>query len=775
MALVTLASAWLGGIVAGLLLPSVAAVAPWWAAGLTGLAGLCWRQPRWRWALLAGGLLALGAWRGAVAVTAPDDGHVAQFNGYDVVLLGRVPAEAEFDSGGQRFQLAVESVVCGGQSQLAHGLVRVVAPRFPQTHTGDRLELTGRLEEPPDFDGFAYSDYLARQGIFSLIRYPRLTLLTPGQSGDLLTAISGVRQSLADSLDRSLPEPQSALAASLLLGDTSRLPDEVVAAFRATGTSHILAVSGWQVTIVVGLLSGLALSLRGGLLARSLLVVAGTVLYALLTGGAPAVARATLMSLAAVAALQLGRPRDGLAGLGLACLALTVWQPQMALDLGFQLSSLATLGLVTLAPRLLHWLGRWPEWLAQPLATTLAAQALVLPVVVSDFQQLSPVSLLVNLVAVPAVPGALEWSTLAAGLGLVWAPLGVAASCLAWPFLSALIWLVEASSTVPYASLNVGRPQAWLILAYYGVLLLWLSGRSCLGPAWAWRKAHLSPLPARYSLATAVALAALLLGVFSLPDDGELRASVLDVGQGDAILIESPAGYRVLVDGGPDGVAILNALGRRLPYWDKSLDLVVLTHGHDDHTAGLIDVLQSYQVRQVLQGRPPALPSPVYKRWAELLVARGIPVKTAITGQRVDLGAGARLSVLYAGEAWGGDDETLNDASIILALERDQSVLYLVGDAELAPQRILAASGQLKPHSLLKVPHHGAQDSLDPAFIRALVPAAALISVGQRNRFGHPAASTLSLLAPAPVYRTDLQGTTVVTFGENGWTVQTAR
>ena len=772
MALVYLSAAWLAGVYLGLASGAAAVVAPLWAAACAALACLWWAKARLRWALLAGAVLALGIWRGGIALSPPDAGHVANLNEREIVLRGQVETEPEYERGGQRFVVAAEQWLDGQHAQPLHGRVWIAAPRFPQVRVGDEVELIGRLETPPQFDTFSFRDYLARQGIYSLVRYPRLRVLAAGAGA---APLATAREALSGSLARALPEPQSALAASLLLGDTSRLPDDLVEAFRATGTGHILAVSGWQVSIVVGLLSGISLPFARGRVLRFGVVALGAVGYALLAGGAPAVTRAGLMAVLSLLALQLGRPRDGLVGLALACFLMTAYQPPTLLDIGFQLSALATLGLIALGPRFQLRFRRAPLWLGSVLATTLAAQVAVLPLTAVAFQVVSPASLLVNLAAVPTVPGAMEWSAAAAVLGLLWPPLGAAAGWVAWLYLTALTWVVEMGSRFPYASLNVGRAHPALVWAYYGALLLWLDSGRRTGPVWGWLRASTALIPRRLALTTLAGALGLALGAVWLRPGPDLKVSVLDVGQGDAILIESPVGYRVLVDGGPDGVGITNALGRRLPYWDKALDLVILTHQHDDHVVGLIDVLQGHAVRQVLQGRPPERPSPAYRRWEELLRAKGLVVHSAQVGQEVDLGDGAILRVLYAGEAWDGAEESLNDNSLILELKRGPTSFLLMGDAGPAAQRLLLANGLATGPALLKAPHHGAGGSLDANFVRTLAPDAAFISVGQSNRFGHPSAETLALLAPAAIYRTDLHGSLEVTMSKEGYSVQRSR
>ncbi|MHB1414969.1 MAG: ComEC/Rec2 family competence protein, partial [Chloroflexota bacterium] len=766
MALIWLAGAWLAGIYLGLL-ATPAAAAPLWAAGAAGSAALWWRRPEARWALLGVAVAALGLWRGTVAVGTVGADHVSRLNGQEVSLQGRVVGEPEVETASQSLVLGAERVLSPAWEGPAEGTVLVFLPRFPEFRPGDTLTLTGDLETPPDFADFSYRAYLARRGIYSLLRYPQARLVSRTEDEGPLAIIAGVRGRLQESIARILPEPQGALAGGLLLGARNRIPDDVVAAFQTTGTSHILAISGLHVSIVVGLVGGLSARLFGR---RKLLSAAVTALaivgYALLAGAGPSVQRAAVMGILALLATQLGRPRDGLVGLAFACLLLTAINPQTLLEVGFQLSALATAGLIVLAPRLLALIDRLPVWIATTLSVTLAAQLAVLPVVVLNFRQLSLVSLFTNVLAVPVLPGALEWSAVAAVGGLVWAPIGTACGWVAWVYLSALVWLVENASRFPYAAVAVDAPHPALAGLYYAGILLGIYGRwPDLAAVRGASSRFAGYVPSRRILtALAVGAAIVVAALWQSRSDG-LHMTVLDVGQGDAILIQTAAGQRILVDGGPDGVVTASALGRRLPFWDKSLDLVVLTHPHDDHLVGLLDVVRDWQVGEVMVGRPPQNQSLAYQEWTGLLDARGIKVTRARTGQEIGLGDGARLRVAYAGEVWDGDDASLNDSSLVLHLEKGASLIALMGDAGPQVQRWLGQQDRVGPVSVLKVPHHGAADALDAQFLQAAAPRAAVISVGADNRFGHPDAETLNLLGTAAVYRTDLHGSVDIVLG----------
>ncbi len=275
-----------------------------------------------------------------------------------------------------------------------------------------------------------------------------------------------------------------------------------------------------------------------------------------------------------------------------------------------------------------------------------------------------------------------------------------------------------------------------------------------------------------------VALLALLaaivwLGTRGLPD-GKLHVYFLDVGQGDAILIVAPDGRQILVDGGPSPTALLNELGTVLPFWDRSLDLVVLTHPDGDHITGLISLLDRYRVAQVLDV-PQSDSAPEAAPWLERLRARDIPRAYARRGMRLPAG-NVLLTVLHPGpQLLTGTASDDNNNAIVLRLDYGRFSLLLTGDAEREAEEALIAAGLPLRADVLKVGHHGSNGSTSAAFVAAVQPRLAVISVGRENSFGHPHPAVLERLAEVQVLRTDQHGRVeVISDGASMW-VKTTR
>jgi competence protein ComEC len=257
------------------------------------------------------------------------------------------------------------------------------------------------------------------------------------------------------------------------------------------------------------------------------------------------------------------------------------------------------------------------------------------------------------------------------------------------------------------------------------------------------------------------------------PDD-KLHVSFLDVGQGDAVLIRTPNGLDILIDGGPDPQRVNLELSERLPFWDRTLDLVVCTQPHADHITGLVEVLQRYKVKQVLD---PGVPydSAIYQEWLGLIEDKEIEYNIARSGQEIDLGTGIKLEVLNPPESlWEGTDDDVDNNGVVLRLSWDNvSFLFTADIREDLEFELIGQRAKLES-TVLKVSHHGSKTSTTSQFLGVVDPEVAVISVGADNPFGHPSAEVLERLTERlgedNVYRTDQDSTIeFITDGETLW------
>ena len=756
--------------------------------------GFLWRDDaRVRLGSACALVLLLGAVRYQAALPQLDHpAHVAYYNDQGMVrLTGVVRGYPDERDTYTLLRVEAEALEIEGVIHEVHGLVQVQAPRYPENHYGDRLQVSGKLETPPLLDDMDYRAYLARKGIHAQIRFPQIVRLEPDQGSPVWQALYTLKDRARDAIARLMPEPASSLLQGILLGLRAGIPQGLYDDFVATGASHVLVISGANITIVAALFSQVFGRILGKRRAYSF-TVAGIVVYVLLVGADAAVVRAGLMGILWVTALHLGRTATAYVSLLASAWLLTLIWPLSLWDVGFQLSFAATLSLILfVAPleRLLErGLSRWvsPEnarlgvhLLSQVLVVTVAAQILTLPLIVYHFGRLSTVSLLVNLLILPAQAPIMIGGGLAAIMGLVPALEGLAQILfyLPWLFLTYTSAVVRWLASWSQASLEIGHGSALGLALYYVMALTaaWLLRRPSADAGTLSVQRSTTPTATRWLMGGSVLTLVLLgLATTQLPD-GRLHVAFLDVGQGDAILITTPRGQQVLVDGGPSPSALTAALGSQMPFWDRSLDLVVMTHPDADHITGLVPVLERFQVGAWADsGRSDS--DRLYEQCLTRLDAQKLQPVALTAGDRFDLGDGIRLEVLHpAADVWATD---ANDDSVVLRLTWHQASFLLTGDVATTGEQAILASGQPLDATVLKVAHHGSNGSTGAPFLAAVQPQFAVLSVGADNRYGHPAPELLQRLTEQDsltILRTDHHGTVeFVTDGQRLW-IQTER
>jgi competence protein ComEC len=723
------------------------------------------------------------------------------------LIVGSGTAPPEFTSlpaGDGPWTARVESVHQASGQQiatiaLATPAVRCSAqmPAYPRLVAGDTVTWSGGIRTLTDGD---YDRYLAAQGIAANCRATTLEVLAHDDSP--AGRLEALRQASGDALQRVLPEPGGGLAAAILIGLRDRVDRGVAAAFTASGVSHIVAISGWNIAIVAATVAAL-LRTRFSRRRRALITILAIVGYTLFAGASASVIRAAVMAAVALAAVESGRGSRVLVGLAWAVGIMILVEPATVADVGFQLSATATAGLLAWATSITEWLaGRvpgLPSTLRESLGVSLAAQAATLPIALLTFGRLAVIAPVANLVAVPLVPPVMATGALAFGagwasaLGAPGALTGVAAMPAAL-LLSALTAVVQVAASVPGANQTLPVPANVAAAAVAAGLLVPMHRAlsRAAGPRDRSRAAIPSPARTprprlrpryRWSLAGAALLVVLAGSVVAARPDGSVHIIVLDVGQGDSILLEGDRGGRILIDGGPDPNVLVADLDRYIPTWDRRLDAIVLTHPHDDHVAGLVAVVERYQIGRAFESGWPADTS-AYRAWIRALEAKGLPAERLATGQTLRLDD-ANLQVLWPDDGAmrpasldpaATDNRKTNDASIILLGDYEGRRFLLTGDAEEDVDPILLSRG-LPSVDMLKVAHHGSGTASSDALLAAVQPGVAVISVGADNRYGHPAAATVARLRAhsVRVARTDQEGTVETTLDRTAVTVTTSR
>ena len=676
----------------------------------------------------------------------------------------------------------------GGDVLVTLGQPTVLAPgrEGPSARYGDVLLLEGSLQAPPTFGGFDYPAYLARQGITSVMSFPDASLIAEGRGIVIYRWLYSMRRGIARSIASVVPEPQASVGQALLLGLRRTLPEDLEEEFRKTGTSHVLAISGLHVGILLGL--SLVASQRVFGRRRQHYLIAPLVLiwmYALLAAMPPSAVRAAIMGTVYLAALGLGRPRSALPALGAAAAVMVGVDPNVLWDVSFQLSFAAMAGIVVMAEPL--WLrfrtliGVTPEAgasgrafydvIAGMVAMTVAAIIATLPLTAFYFERVSLVGLPTTLLVLPALPAVLVTQAIAGLVGLLSGWLALPLGWLAWGTTAYITGIVDLAARVPGSSIETGRLAPPLVWGYYGLLLLFYAAKPVRsGIRRVFDSLPNVPTPESlvertvpwWLLVLAISSAAMVwIAAVSQPD-GKLHVTIADVGQGDAVFITTPGGQHVLVDGGPDPIEAARLLGAKLPYWDRDIELVVLTHPHADHLVGLTEALRRYDVQRILE-RPIEYESPAYAAWREAVAEEGAIVTQARPGQVFAFEDGAYLQVLSPPEPLlRGTDSDVNNASVVLRLVYGDVSFLLTGDILALAEQALVSQAVTLDSDVLKVAHHGSRSSSSDEFLRRVSPAVAVVSAGEGNRFGHPHPETVTALqrhaGEDRVFRTDESG-----------------
>ncbi len=613
------------GLAAGAWLATQFAVPMWlslMALALAGLALLAARSAHaasdvlWLIGILA--VLAFGVLRATAALPSPAPNSIARYNGKAILMEGVVAEEPDVRPDQTQLRVQPLRVLSNGDVDEDVGdlvLVRVRSDfgsalsqkeRVVVWRYGDVVRVEGRLEAPPRMSTFDYREYLARKGVFAMMSRPDdIERIGENAGAPLHAQLLLFKDRVRQVVKQILPQPESALLNGILIGDDNDITDELKNAFRRTGTSHIVAISGFNVSIVIALVVPLLGRLIGARRASQVALPA-IALYVIFVGMSASVVRAALMSSLALIGLMFWRRGFTLNTLCAAAAIMLIADPNLLYDVGFQLSFMATLGLVLYANRFTVPAERWvnaritsphlrkPAMLViEGVLVTTAAQVTTLPLILVTFNQISNVALLVNAIVLPLQPAVMVLGALAAAVGVISIPIGAVVAWPAYLFLAGTIRPVEWFSQFDAAAMPVyGFGNA--AVALYYIVLIAITVFISAAPATQIAVRRVARTQRKTIVLVALGAMALAGGiVYALQQpDGKLHATFA----GNSAVLQTPQGRRIVFAGGGNLVPMIE---QAMPAWDASIDLLIVPADSDRAASDVLPILQRFAVKSI--------------------------------------------------------------------------------------------------------------------------------------------------------------------------------
>ncbi len=612
--------------------------------------------------------------------------------------------------------------------------------------------------------GFNYQRYLASIGISGTVNVMNISeIKISGKGSGWIIKKMGykIKNTVLGIVRECLPKNQAGLIAGMIIGYKDGLDENAYEAFRKAGLTHIMVASGMNIAFIILPLTFLFRKLRLTRKVANIIIMCVLVLFIFVTGFSASVVRAVIMGIMILTGQIIMRETDIYTSISAAVLLLLLYNPFMIFDIGFQLSFAATISLVMFYPSIKAAVSfkYVPEIVSDTLAATLAAQIGVVPISIYYFNSLSLVSVISNLLVVPTVQVITIIGFIMVFTGLININLAVLIGYINNSVLSFVLFVTEISSKFPYATIKIPTPSILLISIYYATLIYLFKGRKVWGN-----------LINQKKLALTVIIILLINLSCSRLLPKPIEITFLDVGQGDGAFIKTAHGTKVLIDGGgkeSDSKSSFD-VGKSVmvPYildqGTKSIDIVIASHGHADHTEGLEAVLKEFRIGLLIL---PDTNGNGFDRISRLCWEKGIKIIKCSRGNIIKLDNDTKIEVLSPLE-FSKDSlsqQSLNNSSLVLKLIYKNIKVLFTGDSEIPVEERLLASGTDISADLVKIAHHGSNTSSGDAFVNKVRPKYAVISVGEHNRFGHPSQFIVDRMAERNIelFRTDLCGAVI--------------
>lgn len=630
---------------------------------------------------------------------------------------------------------------------------------------GNKIIFNGKYEEPADrknYKGFSYKEYLKTEGIYGIVKVENKIQVIKSKNVSLLQlGINNLSIKIKQNLEKILPEKTVGLAEGILLGDSSELGEGLKENFRDCNLSHMLAVSGMHLSYLIVCLNFVLNKRKFGIRNCKIISIVVIIIFMLITNMSPSVVRAGISAIIGILGTLIYRKQDTYTTIAFACLLTLIKNPFSLLNIGMQLSYLATLGIVTFYPLLSKIKipeGKIKNYIIENTFVTISANILILPITIYNFNTIPTNFLLSNLIAGPVLGISLIFELITVFASFISINLAKIPGFIVNVCLALLTKITEIISKIP--NITVVTPKILCVILVYIIILnicLYINNKEIFK---------------NYKISKVLfILISITLITNSINIESGMRFYFIDVGQGDSTLICTPTGKNVLIDGGGSRTPDKYDVGEKvlLPYLldrrIKKLDYIIISHFDADHAQGIEAVIDKIKVKNIVVSRQ-ASQSVEYDKIIKMCKEKKIKIIDAKRGEKIVIDKYAYFDILHPGDILLDDGKGGLNANAIVAklnykTEKGLFTVLFTGDIEYdAEQELVKEYGNKLKADILKVAHHGSKTSSSQNFIELVKPKIALIGVGKDNTFGHPNESVLERLRDlkCKIYRTDENG-----------------
>lgn len=654
----------------------------------------------------------------------------------EIQISGNVLSISKNSTGAKRLDLTVTSTKLSGFTSEMKFKSRILWDNDLPVELGDQIEITGTIvpiSEPRNPTQFNYKAFLESRNIYTQIRSDSVIQINPDSS--LFSWVS-IRKKALKLVDQNFDPVTAPIAKALLLGYKNELDGSTKQLFARAGLSHIMAVSGLHVGLIIApfwLIIPYFWTKKHGTKIGLVLLILILVLYAGITGFSVSVLRASVMAVLLTYGKLFSKSSDSLNLMGIAALVILLFDPSQLFEIGFQLSFSAVLIILLVLPVIQNVIPYWVriKWYGAPIMViiiSLVVQLGLYPLQAFYFGEVSLISPLANALFVPLLGLIVPLSLLALIISSVVPVFGFFINYPSLIFLEALNDFVSFSSQLSGAWFEVQKPGM-------STFLFWISFVLMIG---SWRNPNI-----KWKL-----MAVSLFFLFFLPLDSALRSleppkmtvTVLDVGQGDAAFLQTPTGKNILIDAGVWSPGSNSGKQILLPFFKENniqkLNAVFLSHPHADHIGGIKDLINEIDIDTIYNSGF-EYESNLYRDYISLANSKEIPVISLNAGTTIDIDES--LLILVLGPEKGKFNNDPNQHSLVLNIIHGENEFLFTGDAgEDQERRLVENYGHLLDTDFLKVGHHGSKTSSELFFLQEVTPEVAVVSVAEKNRFGHP-------------------------------------